>query len=415
MANEKERWVAADLDNTICLLGTAIRREVKRLFDIDITPHPDFNAYRDWARHGVTEEQLEAVFKDGEVFRSLGIRSGALNALGDLQRAGYKIAIVTDRFWHDKIAIDTYRWLCAADVPFDELALVKAEEKADWVKNHTTRDFRVFFEDRLDTAIELSAVVPEVGLFDYPWNRTTETTPTNVRRITSWAVWQHTWPGWKDANLDRFALGARKPFVIAVAGLAGCGKDTLHVLLRERGFKSYSYADLLREEARRQDIAYPSRQELIALGEQLRRKFGATILSKLLSHKIATESTPLAVVGSVRHPAEIAALRADSRFDTLVVGIEARREERLRRVLARARAGDPRNEFEFDATDARDLGDRDLSSTKTQVGLTLEQADEILDGSGTIQDFEAQLNTLLARYVPDIELLKASGTSIELV
>lgn len=391
-----ERWVGVDLDNTICLLWTAMRREIRKVHGIDIPADLDFNAYQQWRDHGVSDAQLEEVFRRGDVFRRMGIRSGARVALDDLRRAGYRIAVVTDRFWYDTIGFESAAWLHAHDIAFDELALVRAAEKADWVRGTPGRRFDLFFEDRLDTALDLAAVVPEVYLFDYAWNRTDEALPDNVYRISSWSAWRRGWTGWRFTQPDP---SETRPFVVALVGGQGSGKRVAARLLEERGFRTYRYADILRTEAARRGIDGEDPAALQDLGDALRAQFGARILSKVLTHTIALDAPPSALLSGVHHPGELMALRADPRVDCLVIALEAPAEVRYARVRERDGAAAPSWD-EFRAVDERDMGDGQLTSTRLQLGLAMDQADAVIDNSGSRADLERTLDDLLARHLP---------------
>lgn len=174
--------MACDLDNTFCVLGVALRREAKRMFEIDL-PHD--SAY-DLERYGISRADADKIFTDGSVFREVDVRPQAVETLTRLRESGYKVMFVTDRFWYEAIGADTKDWFQRHEVPYDELALVRSEEKANFIKESGKR-VELFFEDRLDIAQALAPVVPVVYLFDFPWNRAQ--TAANVVRVSDWEEW----------------------------------------------------------------------------------------------------------------------------------------------------------------------------------------------------------------------------------
>lgn len=391
----RERWIACDLDNTLCLQGEALRREVRSRFSINVPSALLFDAYNGWQAFGVSRAQLDEVFRDGSVFRDVGVRPGGRAALRALREEGYKIAIVTDRFWYDAIEQDTRTWLDEQDVPYDELALVRAADKATWVANHTKRDIAVFFEDNLPTALQLAKVVSKVYLFDFPWNRTEGLAaglPTNIIRTASWQRWRSQF-----APLS--AADTPKPFVIGVAGLPGSGKDTLHTLLADRGFKAYVYSDLLRVELAKRGVENPTRSQMQNLGDELRAEQGGQVLSNMLIDKIVADKVQRALVIGMRHPAEVQVFRESNDIDFVLVALEVSAQVRFKRMQERARTGDTLNWEDFLEADARDFGDGDLTSPKLQVGAVMDMADICLDNAHGQSDLGAQLDVLLDEYV----------------
>ncbi len=124
--------------------------------------------------------------------------------------------------------------------------------------------------------------------------------------------------------------------IIGVTGNYASGKDTVAELLLKMNFFHVSFSDILREELnkRKKEV---TRDNLIALGNELRQNLGADILSRLALQKVQDGENY--VFTSMRNPSEVKKLQ--ERRDFLLVNVVAPDELRLKRIMGRKRAGDP--------------------------------------------------------------------------
>lgn len=125
--------------------------------------------------------------------------------------------------------------------------------------------------------------------------------------------------------------------ILGVSGPYGAGKGEAIAFLRERSFYALSLSDVIRDELRLRGEA-ETRERMIETGNAMRAAAGpAALAERLLSQLLPDRNY---VIDSIRHPAEVEALRrAGSGFRLLWVDAdEATRVERLRR---RGRGGDP--------------------------------------------------------------------------
>src|SRR5690606_16077307 len=124
--------------------------------------------------------------------------------------------------------------------------------------------------------------------------------------------------------------------IVGVTGFFCSGKDTMAELLMQKGFAHVSLSDIIRDEVRARglEINIPN---LTEIGNELRRREGAGVLARRALDRI--DHSRNWVVTSIRHPAEVQALRA--RPDFIMVFIEADQRLRFERSLQRARPGDP--------------------------------------------------------------------------
>src|SRR3989344_757822 len=132
--------------------------------------------------------------------------------------------------------------------------------------------------------------------------------------------------------------------IIGLTGKNAAGKGEAAAYLKKKGVEYHSLSDVLREEAAKRNIEH-TRDNLISLGNQLRKKFGANYLAKKINQKIQSSHVEDFVVDSIRSPFEIEELRKNKDF--VLVAIEAPAELRFERLLKRGRLGDAATLEEF--------------------------------------------------------------------
>lgn len=125
--------------------------------------------------------------------------------------------------------------------------------------------------------------------------------------------------------------------IIGVTGRYGSGKDTVAEILQRMNFFHVSFSDLLREELQKRKQP-KTRDNLIAVGNELRSRYGPDFLAKLALEKVGEGENY--VFTSLRNPAEVKLLQ--KRPDFLLINILAPEKVRLQRLIERSREGDPR-------------------------------------------------------------------------
>ncbi len=178
--------------------------------------------------------------------------------------------------------------------------------------------------------------------------------------------------------------------IVGVTGFFGSGKDTMAELLVQKGFAHVSLSDMIREEVRARG-GEVTIDALTAVGNDLRREHGSAVLAqRALDHIDHSRNW---VVTSIRHPAEVEALRA--RPDFIMVFIDADPRVRFERTVTRARAGDPQTYEEFAAQEMRQMEAAD--SAAQSLAACRKLADRQLDNGGTIEAFREQVVEFLKR------------------
>jgi len=136
--------------------------------------------------------------------------------------------------------------------------------------------------------------------------------------------------------------------VIGLTGPNASGKGEAARYLKSKGFKYHSLSDILRQEAEKQGVE-ALRENLIILGNELRRKKGPSFLAFCLRENLT--NTEDHIVDSIRNPAEIEELGKIDGF--MLIGINAPVEIRFERSLKRIRPGDADTHRDFIAKEQK--------------------------------------------------------------
>ena len=179
--------------------------------------------------------------------------------------------------------------------------------------------------------------------------------------------------------------------IIGVSGRNGSGKSEVVSYLASRSFHPCSLSDVIRERLRARGVS-ETRERMIEEGNAIRREHGPGGLAVLLCEGLPPDRN--AVVDSIRHPAEVEALRAHGgRFQLL--WIEADEALRFERIRARGRSGDPTTLEAFRELEARELASDDRAAQ--QLLAVRELADQQIRNEGRLEDLLAQVHALLER------------------
>ena len=179
--------------------------------------------------------------------------------------------------------------------------------------------------------------------------------------------------------------------VIGLTGTNGAGKTVVCEYLKTRGFSYFSLSDEIREELARRSEP-PTRQNLIEMGNQLRRSFGPAALAERVKAKL--ELGHNYVVDSVRNPAEVESLRRLPDFHLL--HIDAPVETRYQRARDRRDARVPATFEEFVAQEQREMHSDDPAAQ--QLRACYEMADEKLINDAGKEDLQKGIDELVRRW-----------------
>jgi len=184
--------------------------------------------------------------------------------------------------------------------------------------------------------------------------------------------------------------------IIGLTGKNASGKGEVAKFLESRGFHFYSLSDVLREELKRKHLT-PTRDHLTRVGNELREKYGPSILAERIMKKLA-ESQNYAV-DSFRNPAEVEAFR--QRPDFVLWAVVARPETRLKRIRARNREEDPVTLKHFIEVEKREAKNADPN--KQAIDACEKLADTNINNNGSLDQLHAQLTPLLKKVLTHVK------------
>ena len=176
--------------------------------------------------------------------------------------------------------------------------------------------------------------------------------------------------------------------IIGLTGKNGSGKGEVARFLRERGFEYLSLSDVIRRELVKRKKRL-TRENLVAQGNELRKKFGPDVLAKRTVEQMEMEKNY--VVDSIRHPAEAKALKAHNGFALL--NVTAPPKVRFERLRARGRENDPRTFGEFKKLERTEGGSSVRSDQ--QLDRTIGLADYSVRNAGTLKELEDEVTRIV--------------------
>jgi dCMP deaminase len=182
--------------------------------------------------------------------------------------------------------------------------------------------------------------------------------------------------------------------IIGLTGRNASGKTEVSDYLKARGFEYHSLSDEIREEVKSRGEA-ATREVLIAVGNELRARFGPGALAERVMKRLGNERNY--VVDSIRNPAEVEVLRR--RKDFILVAVEADLAVRFARSRARGREGAAQTLEQFAGEERKELDSNDPASQ--QLLATHRLAEVVLSNNGSVVELHEKLGALLPRFMSD--------------
>jgi dCMP deaminase len=179
--------------------------------------------------------------------------------------------------------------------------------------------------------------------------------------------------------------------IVGVAGLYAAGKGEVVAYLAARSFVPLSLSDVIREHLAARGEP-ESRGRMIESGRELRAREGPAVLAERLAARMLPERNY--VVDSVRHPAEVEALRRRAPGFRLI-WVDAPEAVRLERLRRRARPGDPQSLEALRELEGRELASADPAAQ--QLEAVRELADLELRNDGDLEALHARLQVFLKK------------------
>ncbi len=179
--------------------------------------------------------------------------------------------------------------------------------------------------------------------------------------------------------------------VIGIVGPIASGKGTVIKILEEKGFKSYSLSDRIRDEIRSRGIEI-TRQSLTNTANELRETLGPDVLARRTSELIEKDNPELIGIDAIRNPAEVEFLK--QKFGAKIIGLIAPQEKRWEMFQARGTNTAGINTWE----EFKKLDDAELNNNNPkgqQVNASLALTDQIVENSGTIEELKEKIEGLI--------------------
>jgi dCMP deaminase len=184
--------------------------------------------------------------------------------------------------------------------------------------------------------------------------------------------------------------------IIGLTSFLASGKDTVGEMLVKREFERFSCSDHLREIAKKEGKEL-TRDNLVKIGNDLRKKHGSDILAEILVEKIKEKGEEKNfVIESIRTVGEIETFRKKLDNFTLVF-IDTNSKTRYERAKKRLREKEHINSFkEFLASEKREMDDK-KSTTNQQLHKCKKLADVTIENNGALEDLEKEVSKLLVQ------------------
>ncbi len=181
--------------------------------------------------------------------------------------------------------------------------------------------------------------------------------------------------------------------ILGVSGPYASGKGEVVEYLKARSFAAFSLSDVIRFELEAQGLE-ETRERMIETGNAIRAAEGPGALARRLLHRI--DASQNFVIDSIRHPAEVEALRSlGSGFQ--LIWVDAPSELRFERMQSRGRSGDPENLERLHELEGRELESDDPSGQQLLAVRAL--ADEVLLNDGDLGALHEKLKALLRKRI----------------
>lgn len=177
--------------------------------------------------------------------------------------------------------------------------------------------------------------------------------------------------------------------IIGVSGLYAAGKGEVVAFLQGRSFTAWSLSDVIRKELARKGLE-ESRERMIETGTALREAEGPGALARRLMSFLEPHHNY--VIDSIRHPAEVEALR-EMAADFRLLWIDAEEDVRFRRMRERKRLGDPESIEELRRLEGSELASSDPAGQ--QLLAVRELADHTIRNDGGLDELQGEVQELL--------------------
>jgi dCMP deaminase len=178
--------------------------------------------------------------------------------------------------------------------------------------------------------------------------------------------------------------------LIGLTGRNAAGKGEVAKYLQTKSFYYYSLSDAIRDELRARKLEV-SRESLIQIGNELRQRFGPSILADRIVE--LTRPDRNYIIDSIRNPAEVVTLRKACR-EFKLIRVDAPLQTRFERTVARRRENDPITLEAFVALETREASGDPMSQNLDEVEKL---ADEVLVNDSSLEELRPKIDVMVSR------------------
>jgi dCMP deaminase len=178
---------------------------------------------------------------------------------------------------------------------------------------------------------------------------------------------------------------------IGLTGFMATGKGVIADILKKKKFEYCSLSDAVREEATKRKVSH-TRVNLQKIGNELRKKHGATYFAEKIAEKVSKNSKKNWVIDGIRNPSEADELKRLRGF--YLIGISSSSDTIAKRILSRKRKGDLKTKKDI-------LAKLDIEKGKgqpkdgQQVAKCIDISNYLIINEGTKKDLAKKLEHFL--------------------
>jgi dephospho-CoA kinase len=184
--------------------------------------------------------------------------------------------------------------------------------------------------------------------------------------------------------------------IIGVCGSIAAGKETLTSYFREKGFVYFETRQIIIEELKKLGLEL-SRTNMQNWADEQREKFGVGAIMKVMLERAQKDTTKNYMFDSLRNDGEAEFLRKQQK-DFVLIGVDAPREIRFKRAVARAKPSDPVIWEDFLAVDERDLNDKE-NPLGQQTQKLLDIADFVILNDSGLEKSRKQVEEIYSKII----------------
>jgi dCMP deaminase len=185
--------------------------------------------------------------------------------------------------------------------------------------------------------------------------------------------------------------------IIGVTGLNASGKTTFAEYLVKKGFYHVSLSDIIREELKKRDLPI-TRENLINVGNEFRKKYSPSILAELALEKAKREGFGQhIVISSIRNLHELSYLERYKNF--VLVAIVTDLRKRYLRYCKNPTKGIMSFE-KFVELEKREMSEK---PEEQQLHLIIKRAKVKILNNSTIEEFYKKIDSFLKDFIPKLD------------